>query len=83
MNVYKDEWIWCETEEDWERMCPEAEEIPEEFPVSVQLIETDTGLLFSVLPTEMGTYLWNSPHESQFIVEFNMDDDEKKDDTYH
>ena len=85
MNVYKDEWIWVETIEEWHDMCPEALEAPDEFPVSVQIIEIDSGLLFSVLPCEVGTYLWNSPYEVGFIADFDVDEEEeeKKEDTYH
>ena len=84
MNVYEDEWYWCEDLTEFEAMFPEADRTPEEFPVSVQVIETNMGLLFSVLPTEMGTYLWNAPQEVQFIADFELDEeDDKKKETYH
>lgn len=74
MNVIDANWYWCETEDDWHDVCPEAEDIPQEFPVAVQIIETSDGLLFSAMLPELGTFLWNSPHEMEFIPDFDFDD---------
>ncbi len=80
MNVITEGWFWIETEDEWMDICPEADDIPEEFPVAVQTIETNEGILFSTMPTELGTYLWNAPGEIQFIADFDFQD---KEDKYH
>jgi len=74
--VASDGWYWVESEDEWFDICPEAEDIPQEFPVAVQILETSDGLLFSTMPPEIGTYLWNSPYEVGFIADFSLDDDE-------
>lgn len=76
MNVITEGWLWVENEDEWHDLCPEAEDIPEEFPVSVQILETTDGLLFSTLPPEIGTFLWNSPWELEFIPDFDVDEEE-------
>ena len=76
MNVITEGWLWVENEEEWHDLCPEAEDIPEDFPVSVQIIETSDGPIFSTLPTEVGTFLWNSPWEVEFIPDFDDGHDE-------
>ena len=83
MNVFNDGWFWVENEEEWHDVCPEAEDIPDEYPVSVQILETDVGIIFSVLPPELGTYLWNSPYEMEFIPDFDIDKDEDDGPKYH
>jgi hypothetical protein len=83
MNVFDECWYLIQNEKEWEDICPEATTAPTEYPVSVQLLDTSDGLLFSVLPAELGSFLWNNPFEIDYIPDFDYDDDDEDEEEYH
>lgn len=73
MFVQETSWYFIEDADEWFDAFPEAEEIPEEFPVAVQPMATREGIVLSVMTPEIGTYLWNTDSSIGFVLDMEND----------